>query len=122
MKNLKGIFILIVILFSKSMLFSQEIKFNLVLDNQTNVLGWDNNITQDQKGYLWFTGITKGIHRYDGKKLTTYSHNPDNSNSLASNFAIDLTADSIGNIWVATIGYGLDGLHISATNQAIPEA
>ncbi len=108
MKSLKGIFILIFILFSECMLFSQQIKFNLALDNQTNVLGWDNSITQDQKGYLWFTGISKGLHRYDGRKLTTYSHNPDNSNSLSSNFVIDLAADSIGNIWVATIGYGLD--------------
>lgn len=108
MKNLKAIIILIVILFSKTMLFSQQIKFNLVLDNQTNTLGWDNSITQDQKGYLWFTGISKGLHRYDGRKLTTYSHNPDHSNSLASNNAMDLAVDSIGNIWVAMIDYGLD--------------
>ena len=108
MKNLKGIIMLVFLLFSKGMLLSQQIKFNLVLDNQSNNYGWDNSITQDQKGYLWFTGITKGVHRYDGKKMTTYSHNPDNSNSLASNIAIDLSADSTGNIWVATIGYGLD--------------
>ena len=59
MKNLKGIFILIFILFSKGMLLSQQIKFNLVLDNQSNNYGWDNSITQDQKGYLWFTGIIR---------------------------------------------------------------
>ena len=65
----------------------------MCIRDRSNNYGWDNSITQDQKGYLWFTGITKGVHRYDGKKLTTYSHNPDNSNSLASNIAIDLSAE-----------------------------
>jgi len=88
--------------------FAQEPKFNLVLDNTTNNLGYQQAITQDPKGYIWFTGITKGLHRFDGKKITVYSHNSDNSNSLASNLVISLSADSAGNIWTGTIGYGVD--------------
>ncbi|MBK6635712.1 MAG: hypothetical protein IPG38_16755 [Chitinophagaceae bacterium] len=47
------------------------------------------------------------MHRYDGKKITTFSHNNDDPNSLASNVALSVSADSSGYIWV---GLGLTGL------------
>jgi signal transduction histidine kinase/ligand-binding sensor domain-containing protein len=88
--------------------FSQQPKFNLVLDNKTYNLGFVYSITQDQKGLIWFTSVQKGLQRYDGKKLTAYSHNSENPNSLASNMATAVSVDSSGHIWVGTMGSGLD--------------
>jgi len=108
MKKYSWLLLLAGMLLSSGLVFSQQLKFNQVLGNKTFELGYEQVITQDQKGYIWFTGVNKGLHRYDGKKTTLFSHNPDNTNSLASNLAIALAADSAGNIWTGTIGYGVD--------------
>lgn len=68
------------------------------------------SITQDQKGFIWFTSVLKGLQRYDGKKLTGYTHNNDNPNSLVNNLAVAVSVDSSGFIWVGTLGFGVDRL------------
>lgn len=95
-------------LLSKGIAFSQQPKFNLALDFNADNLGYVNSITQDQKGYLWLASYNKGLIRYDGKKLVTFSHNSDNQNSLANNTVLSVCVDSTGKIWVGTIGAGLD--------------
>ncbi len=88
--------------------FSQSPRFNLVLDEKKNSLAPIYSVTQDLQGYIWFTSISKGLYRYDGNKLNAYIHDKDNKNSLAGNFAITVSADSSGNIWVGFIGQGID--------------
>jgi len=95
-------------LFSTGIAFSQQPKFNRVLDEKINSLGFVYSIAQDQKGFIWFTSGRKGLQRYDGKKLTAFSHNSDNPNSLASNLAFAVSVDSSGQIWVGTLGFGVD--------------
>ena len=95
-------------LLSTGIAFSQQPKFNRVLDNKVSNFGFVYSITQDQKGYIWFTSSTKGLQRYDGKKLTTYSNNADDPNSLINNLAFAVSADSSGNIWIGTFGSGVD--------------
>ncbi len=106
----KYILLLLVVcsLLSTGVSFSQQIKFNKVLDGTKYSFGAVFSIVQDQKGFIWFTSIQKGLQRYDGKKITTYNHNSDNPNSLSSNLAVAVTVDPSGNIWVGTIGSGLD--------------
>ncbi|HQW93870.1 MAG TPA: two-component regulator propeller domain-containing protein, partial [Ferruginibacter sp.] len=87
--------------------FSQSPHFNLVLDAKKQNLQYINSITQDARGYIWFVGYSNGLTRYDGNKLTSYVHDNENKNSLVSNIAIAVSADSSGFIWVGTAA-GLD--------------
>jgi signal transduction histidine kinase/ligand-binding sensor domain-containing protein len=108
---MKGIMILLLVvhsLLSTSVVFSQQIKFNKVLDGKKNSFGSIFSIVQDQKGFIWFASAQKGLQRYDGKRITTFNHNNDNPNSLSSNLAAGVTVDSSGHIWVGTMGSGLD--------------
>ena len=106
----KNILLLLVVcsLLTTGTTFSQQIKFNKVLDGVKYSFGAVFSIAQDQKGVIWFTSVQKGLQRYDGKKITTFSHNNDNPNSLSSNLAAVVTVDSSGHIWVGTMGSGLD--------------
>ena len=110
MKKYNPHLLVAVLLLTTGVAFSQQIKFNKVLDGMKNGFGPVYSIVQDQKGFIWFTSIQKGLQRYDGKKLTAFSHNNDNPNSLASNQALAVSVDSSGHIWVGTMGSGLDRL------------
>ena len=110
MKIQKHLLFISFFLLVTGVLFSQKIKFNRVFDGQKNNFQSIFSLVQDQKGYIWFTSTSKGLQRYDGKKLTSFSHNNDNVNSLANNVALTCTADSAGNIWAGTAGSGLDRL------------
>jgi len=108
MKNYIILLLVVLFLFSTGIAFSQQPKFNKVLDGTKYGFGPVFSIVQDQRGFIWFTSAQKGLQRYDGKKLTTYSHNSDNPNSLASNMTSVVSVDSTGNIWIGTFGSGLD--------------
>ena len=74
----------VMLLLSTANVFSQQPRFNKVLDVEKNGFGPVFSITQDQKGFVWFTSVLKGLQRYDGKKLTGFTHNNDNPNSFQS--------------------------------------
>jgi len=108
MKKYIPLLLVVCSLLSTGNAFSQQIKFNKVLDGMKYGFWGVFSIVQDQKGVIWFTSVQKGLQRYDGKKITTFNHNNDNPNSLSSNFATAVTVDSLGHIWVGTAGSGLD--------------
>ncbi|SHO49920.1 two-component regulator propeller domain-containing protein [Desulfopila aestuarii] len=62
---------------------------------------------QDHYGFLWF-GSEDGLIRYDGYTFKEYIFNPTDPHSLASNLVYALTEDSQGNLWVGTVGGGLN--------------
>lgn len=64
-------------------------------------------IGQDADGIMWFS-TKKGLFRYDGNQLSSFKNNPLNPNSLMSNFLESIYIDSIGNIWLGSLGKGLD--------------
>ena len=68
------------------------------------------SITQDHQGYMWFASFV-GLHRYDGYHLVSYTHDPTNPNSIASNLVRTLFTDHKGNIWVGHNGAGLDKMN-----------
>ena len=107
MKKTQQLFLSIIFILFKLAGFSQSPHFNLVLDAKKNNLQSINSITQDARGYIWFASYSKGLNRYDGNKLTSYVHDNENKNSLVSNNAIAVSADSSGLIWVGTLN-GLD--------------
>ena len=108
MRKLKQLLPAMFFLLSAGFAFSQPIKFKKKVDAKQNGIPFIFSIVQDQKGIIWFTSPTKGLHRYDGKKIITYGHNNDNTNSLANNMALAVAADSAGHIWVGTLGSGID--------------
>ena len=61
---------------------------------------------QDSYGYIWF-GAGPNLHRFDGNKILTYSHEPGNAESLQPGNVRSIMEDSNGNLWVGTDGGGL---------------
>jgi signal transduction histidine kinase/ligand-binding sensor domain-containing protein len=116
MRKLKHLLLAALFLFLTGPVFTQQVRFNKTIENKLNNFGLVYSLTQDRQGYIWFTSVQKGLHRYDGKKITTYSHDNDNPNSIASNIALGVSADSAGFIWVATPGFGLERFD-PATNK-----
>ena len=88
--------------------YAQLPQFNLQVDEKTQHFGQANGLIQDQQGYIWFSSFVKGLVRYDGKTYKTFRHDPENSNSPASNFIISMALDPYGKIWLSPVGSGLD--------------
>src|ERR1700733_4224953 len=78
---------------------------NLVQNGSTSLI---TGITQDPRGYMWFTTGVTGFYSYDGYHTIAYKNQPGNPSSVASDRIECITADSSGNIWLGTFGKGLD--------------
>jgi len=64
-------------------------------------------IMQDSRGFMWF-GTTDGLNRYDGYKFVAYQHDNNNKNSLSNNHITGIVEDASGDIWIGTLGGGLN--------------
>ena len=61
---------------------------------------------QDSKGFMWF-GTRDGLNKYDGYKFIVYK--PDTAkNTISNGYIWDIAEDRNGNIWIATMGGGLN--------------
>lgn len=60
------------------------------------------SILSDYRGYLWI-GTEAGLNRYDNGHLKQYLHQPNEKNSLPSNYINFIAEDSLSNLWVATM-------------------
>ncbi len=80
--------------------------------NVKNLYGGITSLAEDSEGYIWFGCNTNigggGLHRFDGKGINSFMHDPHDSNSLAENSVTSLVIDSKGMIWIGTWGEGLD--------------
>jgi len=63
-------------------------------------------ILQDAQGFMWF-GTKYGLNRYDGLKMTAFTHNPEDSNSLGGNFVWWIQEAKDGTLWIPTWGDGI---------------
>lgn len=59
------------------------------------------SIHEDAKGFIWI-GTKNGLNKYDGYKVTEYSHSPNSENSLCSNYIEIIYKDSKGQLWIGT--------------------
>lgn len=66
-----------------------------------------NYIYQGKRGFMWI-GTRDGLNRYDGYKIKVFRNNPDDPNSISNNYITHIAEDKYGNIWVATMGGGLN--------------
>lgn len=64
-------------------------------------------ITQDAAGFLWF-GTDDGLARYDGCTFRVYRPDPRDPGSISHPQISALYRDRAGNLWVGTIGGGLN--------------
>ena len=62
------------------------------------------SIVHENGGFVWM-GTKNGLNRYDGKDIKIY--NKQNS-ALSANDIADLYLDKDGNLWIATLGGGLN--------------
>lgn len=76
-------------------------------------------VFQDRKGFMWFA-TQGGLFRYDGYRLTRYTHDPDRTDSLPGDYRVTSLADAPkGRIWVGSSTGGLVLLD-PETNTVVP--
>ncbi len=69
-----------------------------------------SNVTcvfQDSHGFMWF-GTEDGLNRYDGYHLISYKREAKNKFSISNNYIKDIVEDASGDLWIATMGGGLN--------------
>lgn len=64
-------------------------------------------ILQDSRGFIWI-GTADGLNRYDGYKFKIYRNDVKNTASISNNYVQDIAEDKNGNLWLATVGGGLN--------------
>ncbi|HYK46837.1 MAG TPA: two-component regulator propeller domain-containing protein [Parafilimonas sp.] len=110
----KSVFLLLLISIStfSENLCAQKIFHKIDLgDNAGGITG----IIQDRLGYIWFAAQGKGLIKYDGSRFIAYTHNENDTNSIAGILLEALALDSSGNIWIGTNGNGMDMLDPSTS-------
>ncbi len=84
---------------------------NVVFKDLDSYRGLSNTVVraiiQDKDGFLWF-GTNYGLYKYDGYKFAPYFHDPEDPNSMSSNWVMCLQIDSSGCIWIGTRDGGVN--------------
>ena len=65
------------------------------------------DIAQDRQGFLWLATQT-GLRQYDGIRVKTHLHNPNDPSSISDSHAQRLLVGSEGTLWIATNNGRLD--------------
>jgi diguanylate cyclase (GGDEF)-like protein len=63
-------------------------------------------VFQDSHGFIWL-GTENGLNRYDGYRLTLFTHDPGDPGSLPDDFVWAMSEDAGGDLWVATEAGGV---------------
>lgn len=84
-----------------------DLKFEHITIEQGLSHGVVYSITQDQQGFMWFSG-EGGLVKYDGYNFTVYQHDPLNPNSLSNSSISYVLLDNDGILWCATWGGGVN--------------
>lgn len=85
----------------------ERLKFHRISLEQELSHGTVYSILQDRRGFLW-VATEGGLNRYDGYSITTFLHDPLDSNSIANSNVSSILEDRYGFLWLATWGGGLD--------------
>ena len=99
------LFLLLLVQFLYSQ--SSNIAYKHLSVEQGLSYGFVSCILQDSKGFIWIS-TQDGLNKYDGYKFTIYRHNPEDLNSLSSHRIWTIHEDKSGEIWIGTLGGGLN--------------
>ncbi|MFZ6029066.1 MAG: two-component regulator propeller domain-containing protein [Chloroflexota bacterium] len=64
-------------------------------------------VLQSRQGFIWISS-RGGLNKFDGLEFVTYAHDPNNPNSLTSNYLWTMREASDGMLWLSMWGGGLD--------------
>jgi ligand-binding sensor domain-containing protein/signal transduction histidine kinase len=101
------IYILLSISYLLLYLAAQNINFEHLSAEQGLSQASVTCIDQDSTGFIWL-GTYDGINRYDGYSFKVFKKDPENPNSLSHNFIRSMLVDREGNLWIGTLGGGLN--------------
>lgn len=108
---------------------------NLIRNNRTYYFKEDQNnsfsisgvvraLAKDAENHRLWVATTQGLNKIDLKtfqpdhpEFTTYLFDPDNANSISSDFIKDIALDSNNNLWGASFGQGIFRLSIGKHNK-----
>jgi len=111
LKKIKGLrYLLTVLLVTMcSFLFAQNLQLHFEHLGKQNGLSElnPNAILQDSRGFIW-VATNDGLNRYDGYKFKIFRNDPKDPESIGNSYVQDIKEDKDGNIWIATVGSGLD--------------
>jgi signal transduction histidine kinase/CheY-like chemotaxis protein/ligand-binding sensor domain-containing protein len=80
---------------------TQRLVFHHITSNQGLSQNHGMYIFKDRKGFMWF-GTDDGLNKYDGKKISIYKHNPQDSSTLSNGLIRAICEDKDSNLWVGT--------------------
>jgi ligand-binding sensor domain-containing protein len=114
----KNITLIIILLIISHLLSSQnKPKFKHITTHNGFSGGWVKYIYKDSKGYMWFCS-NYGLNRYNGYEFTVFFPNDKVKHSLSHNNTTSILEDSNGNIWIGTLGGGIN-MYRPQTNDFI---
>ncbi|MFA9392931.1 MAG: two-component regulator propeller domain-containing protein [Prolixibacteraceae bacterium] len=110
----RGIFILFVLIpfFAASTKGADKLKFNYLTTSDGLSNNYVTDVLEDDNGFLWFS-TSDGLNKWNGYELEIFKNNPEDTNSLSSNFIITLDQDFNNNIWIGTNQAGLVRYNLS---------
>jgi ligand-binding sensor domain-containing protein/signal transduction histidine kinase len=82
---------------------SDRVFQHLPLDDGSRITAI-TTLAQDAQGFLWI-GTQSGLLRWDGYRYRTYTHHPDDPNSVPDSHIQALYLDRQGRLWVGTNGH-----------------
>ena len=62
-----------------------------------------NPVVEDKHGYIWFAG-DNALNRWDGKSVTAFRHDPEDSTSLPDGIIFHMFCSSDGKLWMLCKG------------------
>lgn len=102
----KHIFLLLAFSLSLLNLNAQFARFRHITVEEGLTQNYVSCFAQDKKGFIWI-GTNDGLNKYDGKKITTFKANIEDSTSITHNSIRCLYIDSDDNLWAGTGGGGM---------------
>ena len=95
--------------FVKSAEFSRSIAIDFEPEPVSQYLTQQTaiQIFQDSRGFLWIV-TQEGLNKYNGLKLENFRSSLTDSASISTDYVSRVAEDSEGNLWVATVGGGLN--------------
>ncbi len=86
---------------------STDVTFKLSSLSQNLTQQTVSQTFQDSRGMLWFI-TQEGLNKYNGYELESYKYSPTDPLSIATNSVTRITEDIYGDLWISTVGGGLN--------------